>query len=609
MASIIMPTTAELENMTSREIFARGVQYFKVKDYRLLSYDDHHVHAEVSGTHLYHVKLWYPNQQKLHYQCTCPHYADGYFCKHCVAVGLAWQQVQQEDLAENPTDNKKATQETPWQQIEAYLKQQTPTKLTQLLLNAARTHADIYQELLLLSTSTQPTDKLKSTLKKAIKQAINPLKQSGFEGWVSDEDCQAIDRILAKLEDILHEHARLVMELALDIYNQLYDLLGAVDDSNGELGARIETTTELHYQACLITMPEPMALAETLFNYEIQNDIGFYDTVVKYQTILGDIGIKHFRQLAEAAWQKYLDNRRNTQTSRQKSPRFVAISEFTNHMATNITMPTVESVSPPFALKHIMETLADQAGDIEALVAIKSVNLTSAYDYLSIATIYQEAQQAQKALQWAEQGLAAFPKRTDSRLRLFLVEHYLNSQPQRALELVWLNFTDHVCLDTYQSLEKLAKHVDCWPQERQRALEHIQKTKQQQARSINSAHTDASLLIEIALYEQDLVQAITYYAQGICLNINIALDLANKITNLYPEKAIGVYKQLVQQQVAATNNQAYAEAEKLLILIRPIYLQLGQPSAFSDYIAELTVTYKPKRNFMKILKQLSSHKG
>ena len=44
-----------------------------------------------------------------------------------------------------------------------------------------------------------------------------------------------------------------------------------------------------------------------------------------------------------------------------------------------------------FRIKSIMETLARQSGDIEALVAVKARDLSSAYAFLQIMEIYRDA--------------------------------------------------------------------------------------------------------------------------------------------------------------------------------------------------------------------------
>ena len=47
------------------------------------------IEARVRGSTDYDVSIWVKGDG-LAYTCTCPHCAEGAFCKHCVAVALAW---------------------------------------------------------------------------------------------------------------------------------------------------------------------------------------------------------------------------------------------------------------------------------------------------------------------------------------------------------------------------------------------------------------------------------------------------------------------------------------------------------------------------------------
>ena len=75
-----------------------------------------------------------------------------------------------------------------------------------------------------------------------------------------------------------------------------------------------------------------------------------------------------------------------------------------------------------------------------------------------IAEVYRGAGDADKALDSAEKGGAAFPERPDRRLRLFLAEEYRRrDRHQDALRPCWLEFLDHPSLDNYKFLEEFAR--------------------------------------------------------------------------------------------------------------------------------------------------------
>jgi uncharacterized Zn finger protein len=74
--------------MAGKRSFERGEDYFASGQVGSLERHASAITARVQGTRPYRVKLWVDDGE-LEYSCTCPVAADGAFCKHCVAVGLA----------------------------------------------------------------------------------------------------------------------------------------------------------------------------------------------------------------------------------------------------------------------------------------------------------------------------------------------------------------------------------------------------------------------------------------------------------------------------------------------------------------------------------------
>ena len=84
----IMPgfTEADLRGLAGPRSFERGLRYAgRVAD---LDISGTQVSATVSGTDDYEVIL-VPGAAGLQWDCSCPFGQEGFFCKHCVAVGLA----------------------------------------------------------------------------------------------------------------------------------------------------------------------------------------------------------------------------------------------------------------------------------------------------------------------------------------------------------------------------------------------------------------------------------------------------------------------------------------------------------------------------------------
>jgi len=80
----------------------RGAEYATRGRVHGLVHDGELLVAEVVGSRRYRVRLWI-DEDELAYACTCPVGEDGLFCKHCVAVGLAWIAARAPAVTAAPT--------------------------------------------------------------------------------------------------------------------------------------------------------------------------------------------------------------------------------------------------------------------------------------------------------------------------------------------------------------------------------------------------------------------------------------------------------------------------------------------------------------------------
>jgi uncharacterized Zn finger protein len=86
-ASILHRET--IEKLAGGRSMARGREYFESGRVKALARDRASLSGVVAGTSSYAVRLWVKDSS-LAYSCSCPRGEDGDFCKHCVALSLAW---------------------------------------------------------------------------------------------------------------------------------------------------------------------------------------------------------------------------------------------------------------------------------------------------------------------------------------------------------------------------------------------------------------------------------------------------------------------------------------------------------------------------------------
>jgi len=566
---------ATLEDAAGTTAFRRGEEYFSVGAVSRLRATDDKVTAKVEGTETYQVELR-DDDGDLAYDCTCPRAGEGYFCKHCVAVGLAWLAENSAAPQSGAASGKKKRRD-PWRDIKAYLVAQPPETLIELVLDVAERDDRLYQSLLLKAERSSGGGNVVKAFRRAIDGAT---RIHGFVDWREVGTFAGnIDQVADSLAELLKpDTAAMLIELTEYAIERVEHSLEQVDDSNGEIGEIVYRLGELHLKACTMARPDPTGLAERLFQFETMLPFGLcsFDATT-YRDALGKEGLRRYRELAETEWRKL-------------KPRD-AKDGYDAHRAT---------------ITRIMERLAEASGDVEELVAIKSRDLSSGYRYLDIAEIWTKARQPDKALEWAERGLKAFPERPDNRLRDFLVAAYLKrKRNDEALQLTWIQFEERPNLEHYKKLHDVAGKLELWPEQRNRALAWVAEMIAREAATTTRwkpkpSAPNYSLRVEIALWEEDLDAAWTAAHQGIC-DRNLLISLAGKLEPSRPGDAISLYRRVVPPIVEQTSNTAYEEAIKLIRRVGGLMEAQGQSRPFGDYLAELRVQFKPKRNFIKLL--------
>ena len=464
--------------------------------------------------------------------------------------------------------------------VRVYLDGQDKHALVDLLMERAAEDDRLRQRLLMKTAKKAPKRLGLATFRRAIDEAVDVgefVDYRGAFGYAS-----GIEEVIDSVEDLLKDgHNAEVIELTEHALEAVEDAMGAVDDSDGDLGGVLERLQELHHSACKKAKPDVEELAERLFEWELDTDYDiFYGAAATYADVLGTKGLAVYRKLAERAWKKVPALGPGSDDPHKYGKRF--------------------------RITNIMETLARQSGDVEALVAIKGRDLSLAYGYLQIAEIYRDARKHDLALEWAERGVKAFPERTDSRLREFLAtEYHRRNRHDDAMALMWAEFVERPSLERYRNLKSHADRAGQWPTWRDQALgflrETIARAKQDASKQRWAwSRTDHSELVSIFLWEGDVDTAWREAKEGGCSN-GLWLTLAAKRQKDHPDEALPVYQSQVEPTLNRKNNDAYREAIGLLKKVRGLMIQLGQESEFTRYVESVRAAHKPKRNFMKLL--------
>ncbi len=533
----------------------------------------------MQGTRPYRVKLWVEGGD-LEYSCTCPVGTDGAFCKHCVSAGLSW--LEQRSPAKESLKRPGKPSVT-MADVRVFLAAQDKSVLVDTLVEQAMDDNRLRRRLLMKAAKKRPEGLDLSSYRQAIDEAVNPggfVEYGEMYGYA-----RGIGEAIESVEELLKEdHAAEVIELAEFALAGVERAMESVDDSDCHMGGILERLQELHLEACRRARPSAEALARRLFAWELRTDWDtFFGAAATYAGVLGEKGLAAYQRLAESEWAHVP----------ALGPGHDGAGKFGKR----------------FRITHIMETLARQAGDVEAVAAVRKRDLSSPYSYLQIAETYQQARKRDPALEWAERGVKAFPERIDPRLHEFLAEAYhRRKRHDEAMALVWAEFTDSPGLEQYRNLKSHADRVSQWPAWREKGLaflrEEIAKARTQARKNRWgwAARLDHSELVTIFLWEKAVEAAWREAKEGGCSN-DLWMQLAARREKDHPGDALPLYQAQVERTLGRKGSQAYRETIGLLRKVRALLVQLGREAEFTRYLDSVRVAHKPKRNFMKLLER------
>ncbi|TAM48484.1 MAG: hypothetical protein EPN53_09970 [Acidobacteria bacterium] len=556
--------------------FTRGEEYRDEGRVGVIAERERTISAEVRGEHRYTARIWIEGQS-VGFSCTCPLGRDGVFCKHAVALGLAWCEPRDESAGSAAATEDELLEPDG---VRQWLLEQDRSALVELVMEHAGCDESFARQLLLAAAKGGEHGANLATLRQVIDSAVT------VDGFVPYEEVwaytQGIDRVVDTLAEMAASaQASEAIDLIEYALAKVEDTIESVDD-DGDMGPILDRLQEIHLAACRAAAPDRKALARRLFARELDSPWGVFSGAVEsYADVLGEDGLAEYRRLAEDEWRRVPP----------RAPDDVEDERGWRHAG----------------LARIMEDLARWSGDIEALVAVKARNLSSESAYLQIAEIYQEAGDGVQALAWAEKGVAAFPKRTDPRLREFLTGMYhALGRHDDAVALAWIAFVEGSHLDAYKNLRRHARLAKSWPQWRERALQTIREGIAAGKRAAAERQfkwqpePDNSSLVQIFLDEGDPEAAWREACAGGCWAW-LWLELADRRADEHPDDALGVWKKQMEPTIAGKNNDAYRQAVALLRKIHGALAPLGREPEFTAYLAALRLTHKRLRNLMKML--------
>jgi uncharacterized Zn finger protein len=561
-----------LFRLAGQVTYLRGLAYANEGRVEELEIQDGVLVAHVRGTETYTVRLD-TEKPGLSFDCTCPVGDEVRFCKHCVAVGLAWLMGQGESLVVTAGAQRAEPQ---MDRVGAFLERQDAESLRAILVAEAEVNENLRERLLLRDAATGADGASLELLRAAIDRATL------IPDFIDYDEAASYAEVLDEMVDAIALFAQgnpaAAIELAEHAIWQVEEAIQSVDDSDGLTGEILQRLQELHLEACEQARPDPATLAQRLFEGEMRSEFDtFHGAAQTYAELLGKAGLAEYRRLAGAAWDRL--------------------------PALGPGEADANAGTRRWTLASIMERLAKLTGSLEELVAVHSRDLSGPHAFLKIAEIYREAAERDRAMEWARRGLDAFPSLANEPLRVFLAdEHHRRGEHEQAMELVWPVFEHRPYLTEYQLLKQHAERSGAWKSWRERALTRMRgHAKQRTAGMIHlpgRAPDERSELVRVYLWERDGEAAWREAQEGGC-SADLWLQLARVREVEHPGDALTVYLGQIDRILIDTGNRAYTEAVKLLPRIRETMNRVGED--FSAYLADLRNTHKRRRRLLEMV--------
>jgi uncharacterized Zn finger protein len=583
----LLLTERALRLMAGAASFERGERYASTGRVKKLKASPSEISAVVAGTSHYQVRIW-ADEGSLDYSCICPMGADDVFCKHCVATGLVWLGRA---AAETGDAALAVTPAEPAVDLRSFLVTCDKETLVDLLVERAAADELFDGKLGLLAARATAGPADFEPYRQAIEAAI---VVDDFVDYRSmyDYSCN-VQGVIGAVEGLLDDGEDIgVIELCEYALECVEDATGRVDDSDGGMGDIREQLVDLHHRACCSARPDPEQLAERLFEWAMHSEWEtFLDGASQYADVLGETGLGRYRCLAAAVWE---------------------------HVPAVDASDQDDRTGSRFRVTYVMEELAKLSGSVDEQVAIKARDLGYAYHYVQIVELLADAGRFDEALDWAERGLAAFPERTDVRLRgVAARELHRAGRDDEAMAVVWTELEERPNVASYELLHRHATAAGVWSEWRDRALGLLHQREARAQRGGTSAdgaaasaglwrvargydeHPESSELVKVRLWENDPEAAWAQAVDGGC-SPALWMQLAALREREHPADAIPIYREAVEREIAAKNNRAYAEAVARMRKIRVLMDESGSGEEFAGYAAQVRAAHKPKRNLMKL---------
>lgn len=622
----------DLESWAGSRIVSRGKSYQRSNSVRDLAITESgELIAWVKGSTTYATKVLL-DKGELSSVCTCPY---SHACKHAVAVILEYLDCiengknvtkagkdderlslvgheseyyeDDDDIYDDNGDNDdvmaKQAKASTMSGLDGYLGQKSKEELLDLVNGIIARHPEIREELnyKVKIERGNPSALVKTVEREIVKASSEPGWRNYWRhtGYTPD-----YSRVRTGLQKLLNEgHADEVIRLGEKLFS---DGVTQVEQSNdeGETAQEIADSLTIAFKAlgeCSMNSVDKM---ERAVDFELRDE---YDLCYGLEVFWRQrFSKKDWGSLAE----RLLGRLSDTRYERQED------SFSRNYRRDRLTNKIIQ------ALEN-----AGRQDEVFSL-CMQEAERTSSYERL--VKRLRKAGRNAEAEEWIRKGITATCNKwagIASTLKSELLDI-------RRLKKDWLyvaalhadEFFDRPSLSAFEELRKASEKARVWLPVREVVLNFLE-TGKNPAKHLSdwplpdtgveksdklpvekSPRTD--VLIEIAIHEKRIDDVLKWFdihkqKQKYGVGEGLKDDVATAVAGEYPDKAIGIWKELAEHQIAITNVAAYSVGAGYLRKAQKILKQNGRENEWDIYLQGLKETNRRKPRLIEILNALS----
>ena len=534
-------------------VYARGEDY--VRYVRGLRTTDFKAYASIQAKNVYTVELDWSGPLP-DGSCTCRHHADGNFCKHLVATGLAAIDTGQVAVDDTASSTAEAA-------LEAAVQAMDVDELRELVMTLAQRDGGVRRLLEIRATTAAGDDAhAKAELEAYVRNTL------AFRGFVdyrrSFEVAGVASEVLDELENHLNSGAAEVVRPALlRALTRLRKIIEQADDSSGSIGDECQRAADLYARACRLGEPDPVKLATWLVKFRADSPGWPTLVLADFVDSFDEHALGTYRR-AVAALDRKLEDR--DQWGR-------------------------------FEVDAMLLELADHDGDVDRAVHLLAQREHPQYG--AIVDRLRAAGRNEDAVAWIDRAVADGRVTSHGGGNAYWLSpddvaatYQGLGRIEDAVAVLRADFVRQPSVPTYRVLLDFAAGIDRADTERTWAFDHARQLA-------SDRYAAGAVLVQLSLSEGDVDAAwlaADRYGPGWAWR-----ELADRGAEARPVEAADLYRPQLENDLRHPNTKLYPGIAATLATMAELYERGGRSADFASFIAQIRQDYGRRPSLMKAL--------